>query len=115
MAVRKCPQCLAVIPAGEALAYSNAMECPGCKKRLEISDGSRFIATLAGMLAGVLVWRLTSHGAGTFAWVLPIVYATLAFGIVTPLALAFIADLRLKHEAPPEESVAAHGGAHGSH
>lgn len=115
MAVRKCPLCLAVVPAGEALAYSNSIACPGCHARLEVTDGSRHVATLAGLLAGVLAWRLTSHGAGTFSWVLPVLYSVLAFGIVGPLALAFIADLRLKPEAPPEEPVAAHRSGHGGH
>lgn len=114
MAVRKCPQCLAMIPAGDALAYSNSMECPGCKSRLEVADGSRHIATLAGLLAGLLVWRLTAGGESLLEQVLPVVYAILAFGIVAPLTLAFSADLRLRPEAPPDEPVAAsHGGAHG--
>ena len=116
MAVRKCPQCLVVIPAGEALAYSNALKCPGCGRALEVADGSRHVATLAGMLAAVLVWRLTSGGQGTWAWVLPVVYAIVAFGVIAPLALAFSADLRLKPEAPPEEPVvASHGSGHGGH
>ena len=114
MAVRKCPQCLATIPAGEALAYSNSMECPGCKSRLEVAGASRHIATIAGLLAGLLTWRLTGGSSGTFGWFVHVALAILAFGIVAPLTLAFSADLRLKPEAPPEEPVVASpGGAHG--
>src|SRR5712692_10185037 len=107
MAVRRCPQCLTVVPSGHAVAYSDAIECPGCKAQLEVSAGSRWIATVAGLAAAVLVWRLTRTSAGTLGWVLPVVYAFLALSAVSALALMFIADLRLK----PAQSVAEPGHA----
>lgn len=102
MGARCCPRCMAVVPAGHAVAYSNAIECPGCKAQLEVSDGSRHLATLAGLLAGVLVWRMTRGAGGTLGWVLPMVCSILAYGVVAPLTLAAIADLRLKPETPPQ-------------
>jgi len=102
---------MAVIPAAQAVAYSNAIECPGCRAQLEVSDGSRMLATLAGLLAGLLVWRLTSGGEGTFAWVLPVFYSFLAYGVVSPLALMFLADLRLRPETPAEAVGSSHAAA----
>ena len=113
MAVRKCPQCLAVIPATQALAYSNSIECSGCKKKLIVSDASRFLATLAGLLAAVLVWRLWGSTDGMLGWVKPVLVGFFVFSIVTPLALAFLADLRLKPEEPVYK--AAPASNHGHH
>lgn len=115
MAVRKCPQCLALVPAGHAVAYSNAIECPGCKRRLVVSDGSRYIATLAGLLAAVLVWRMAGPAPGMFGWVLPVVQCFLAFSIVAPLALILVADLRLAPEEPAAPSPSHTHPGHGHH
>ncbi len=103
---------MAKVPAGAVVAYSDGMECPGCKSRLEVSAGSRMIATALGLLAGALVWRLTRNSGGMLGWVLPVVYAFLAFSVVAPLFLMATADLRLKSAEPAAEPVAA-GGSHG--
>lgn len=116
MAIRTCPLCMAKVPAGAAVAYSDSMECPGCKSRLEVSAGSRLLTTTVALLAGTLVWRLTRATAGMLGWVLPMVYAFLAFSVVAPLLLMVTADLRLKLAEPVAEPVAApgheHSGAH---
>ncbi|MBI1738606.1 MAG: hypothetical protein HYR58_05095, partial [Acidobacteria bacterium] len=57
MAARKCPMCLKAVAAGHVAAYSDGMDCPGCGRRLEVSLGSRYLASLAGIAAGVLAWR----------------------------------------------------------
>jgi hypothetical protein len=90
------------VPPGRVVAYTDGMECPGCKTQLEVSRGSRLLATTVGLLAGALVWRLTRFSGGTLGWVLPMVYAFLAFSIVSPLFLMATADLRSK----PAEAVA---------
>jgi len=115
MAARKCPMCLKALPAGHVVAYSDGMNCPGCGRRLEVSLGSRYLACLAGLLAAVLAWRMSDASLGTMGFVLAVLYAFLAFSIVTPLALMLIADLRVKEEEPEAEPVqeAAHG--HGGH
>ena len=111
MDIRKCPQCLAVVPAGRILAQSNDIECPGCKRPLEISAASRSIAMLAGLAAAALVWRLTRASGGMLGWALSVLYAFLGFSLISALALILLADLRSKPEEPvgePEHNAASH-------
>jgi hypothetical protein len=117
MAVRKCPHCLAVIPAPQVVAYTDGIDCPGCKARLEVAAASRFLATATGLLAAIVVWRLSPHAAGTYGWVLPMVYAIFAFSLVAPLMLMAFADLRNRPAEPGAEPVshAAASGPGGHH
>jgi hypothetical protein len=98
------------------------MECPKCDARLEVASGSRTIATLCGLAAGTIAWRLSADSSGDLGAVLPTLYAFLAFGIVSPLVLMFTANLRNApalpvplpahtddHGAPP---AAGHGSDH---
>lgn len=110
MAVRQCPRCLQKIPAGHAVAFTDTIECSGCKTPLEVSAGSRYLATLAGLLAAVLAWRLAGSPEGSLGPVLPMVYAFFALSIVAPLALILIADLRIREVTPVPEPVPATGG-----
>jgi len=80
-------------------------------------DGSRLVAAFAGILAGVLVWQLSSAGAQVaLAWMIPVLYSFLAFGGVSALVLMFTADLRLKPDEPAAAPLVAgspatsHGG-----
>ncbi len=114
MAIRACPLCLARLSPGQVVAFSDGMECPGCKSQLEVSTGSRLLATTLGLLAGALVWRLTRASRGMLDWVLPMVYAFLAFSVVAPLFLMATADLRLKPAGPePVAEPAATAPGHG--
>ncbi|HXR09653.1 MAG TPA: hypothetical protein VN792_02695, partial [Candidatus Acidoferrales bacterium] len=83
MAVRICPHCKTEITAPEAAARSNDIECPKCGTRLEVAPGSRTISTLAGLVAGAIVWRLSAGSTSDLGGVLPTLYAFLAFGIVS--------------------------------
>jgi hypothetical protein len=108
---------MAKVPAGGAVAFSNGMECPGCKAQLEVSAGSRMLATTVGLLAGALVWRMARTSGGMLDWVLPMVYAFLAFCGVAAAWLMATADLRVRPAEPaaePATSAAghAHRGAH---
>ncbi len=108
---------MARVPAGRVAAYSDGVECPGCKRQLEVSFGSRMLAATLGLLAAALVWRLTQSAGGMLGWVLPIVYSFLAFSVVAAVFLMLTADLRLKPAAPaaePETAAAGHGHA-GTH
>jgi DNA-directed RNA polymerase subunit RPC12/RpoP len=122
VAVRICPHCKTEIPAPEAAARSNEIECPKCGTRLEVAPGSRTISTLAGLVAGAIVWRLSAGSTSDLGGVLPTLYAFLAFGIVSPLVLMFTANLRnapavLAPEPAHAPSPAGHdaGGHAGGH
>jgi hypothetical protein len=116
MAVRKCPSCLTTVPAGSVVAFSNDIECPGCKQPLEISPLSRNIAVIAGLVAAAAVyyWAARPDAADSLlGWVLPIVYAFLALSVVEPLVLMATADLRLK--AAGDIAPTGHADAEASH
>lgn len=113
MAARKCPMCLKAVPAGHVVAYSDGMDCPGCGRRLEVSLGSRYLASLAGIAAGVLAWRQSDPAQGEMGFAAAVLWAFLAYSVVAPLVLMIIADLRVKAEEPVAE--AAPAAAHGHH
>jgi hypothetical protein len=120
VAVRICPHCKAEIDAGNVAAFSDSIECPQCKARLEVAPGSRTISTLCGLAAAAIAWHLTGGLTGDLGAVLPTLYAFLAFGIVSPLVLMFTANLRDAPAVPVAEPVRAtgshdtggHGGGH---
>lgn len=100
------------------LALSNGMECPNCHTRLEAASGGRIVGSFAGLAAGWVVWRLTSGLGGPLGDVLPVLYAVLAFGIVSATVLAFSGGLEPAPAAPVVDAAAAsshgtnHGGGH---
>ena len=115
MAVRMCPHCKTEIPAPEAAARSNDIQCPKCGTRLEVAPGSRTISTLAGLAAGVIAWRLSIGSTSDLGSVLPTLYAFLAFGIVSPLVLMFAANLRNAPALPALDPAASPSSAgHGT-
>ena len=117
MAVRMCPHCQTEISAPISVARSNDMECPKCGARLEVASGSRTIATLCGLAAGTISWRLSTGSPTDLGGVLPTLYAFLSFGVVSPLVLMFTANLR-NAPALPVPAVSGHdadsAGGHGS-
>ncbi|MGA8101445.1 MAG: hypothetical protein WB869_04790 [Candidatus Acidiferrales bacterium] len=117
--IRACPICMAVVPAGKVVAHTNDLVCDGCGKPLEISSGSRDIAVYVGFLAGALIWWVSAHSAqsgSALGWALPIVYAVLAFGAVTPAVLMMFADLRIRDVSTVAPSAAAAlPTSHGAH
>ena len=115
MASRVCPQCMRKVPGAAAAAFSDGVECPGCHARLEVSPASRMLAAWAGLAAGWVAWRVTRGGSGILGGALPLLYAVLAFGIVSALAIILSGDLRPAPEAPPAEAAPAASHGHGSH
>ncbi len=118
MAVRKCPYCLAVVPASQVVVYSNDLECPGCRRPLEVARVSRYVSVWLGLAAGAAVWYWDARSTGNeeLGWVLPVVYAFLAFSIVASVVLMLTGDLRLKsadavREAAPSTADAGHGAS----
>ncbi len=117
MAVRMCPHCKTEICPLQGVARSNDIECTKCGARLEVAPRSRTISTLCGLAVGAIVWRLSTGSTSDLGGVLPTLYAFLAFGIVSPLALMFTANLRSAPAVPVAEpahapSTAGYGGGH---
>lgn len=119
MAVRVCPHCKTEISATESASLSNDIVCPKCGARLEIASASRTIATIAGLIAATIVWRLSAGSTTDLGEVLPTLYAFLAFGIVSPLMVMFTANLSNApapptpapaHDAAPGHGAGAPGG-----
>ncbi len=111
MVVRTCPHCKTEISAPEVAAYSNNVECPKCSTRLEIAPGTRTISSLCGLAAAAIAWRASIGSNGDLGGVLPTLYAFLAFGIVSPLALMFSANLRNAPAIPAPEPAHDSGSA----
>jgi hypothetical protein len=87
------------------------MECPHCHTRLAVTDGGRYLSAFAGLAAATVVYRFARISTGLLGWALAIVYAIVAFGIVSPLILMLVADLQT---APPEPEPLAHGAPAGA-
>ncbi len=106
-----------MVPAVYAVALSDGMECPHCQTRLEVTTGSRILATWVGLFMGHVVWHFTNGSTGILGWALPVLYAILAVGITSALMLMAIAGLRLAPAAPVPAAVSAdsHGHAAGHH
>src|ERR1700678_2470372 len=69
MAVRKCPNCGAVMPAGSVAVYSYDLVCASCQHPLAISELSRNSAAFAGLAAGAIAWGIvTLRFAGQLGW-----------------------------------------------
>ena len=105
-----CPHCGNTVPAMRVISLSDGMECPHCQTRLEVANGSRMAATTAGLAVAWLVWRITRDSTNILGFALPVLLSFLAFGIVSPLVLMFVASLRTAPPPPVFEPVAAHGG-----
>jgi DNA-directed RNA polymerase subunit RPC12/RpoP len=121
LAVRVCPHCKTELPAPEVAAHSNDAACPKCGARLEVTPTARTISSLCGLAVAAIVWHLSSGSSTDLGGVLPTVYAFLAFGIVSPLVLMFVANLRNAPAVAVAEpahapSSAGHGvaGGHGA-
>src|SRR5260370_33570320 len=110
LAPRMCPHCGNTVPAMRVISLSDGMECPHCQTRLEVANGSRMAATTAGLAVAWLVWRVTRGSTNILGFALPVLLLFLAFGIVSPLGLMFLASFRAAPPPPVFEAGAAHGG-----
>jgi len=112
VAIRKCPQCLAVVAPGVAAAFSDSIECPQCKTPLEVAIVTRMLAIWAGLAAAFLMWTRVRVHQGLLSWGLTVLLPFLAFAAVSALLTMFTADLR-KREVVAQAEPAADG--HGGH
>ena len=124
MAIRTCPYCQKVIPAGTVLANSYDLVCPGCGKPLEVSRISRNLSVLLALISAYFAWRAATYLApmhGAIGWLLPVLFSVVVYGIVAPLVLVVAGDLSLRTgehvphaHAAVEPSHGGHGGSHGA-
>jgi len=115
MAIRQCPACLTTASMGTAVAYSNDFVCAGCGQHLEVTEGSRVLASALGIVAGYFALRLVPSLEQTLEAGVSALYGLLAYGAVSALSLMLFADLRLipaPAQPPPADAPAAHGGHH---
>lgn len=118
---RKCPNCMAAVPAAKVLPYSNNIVCEPCNSRLEISGFSRNISAFMGLIVAFIIFRMTSayfsQMQSSLGWVFPVLFAYLAYSIAAPAVLLFIADLQLRPFEPEpaqHSAVASHHSHHPS-
>ena len=101
---RKCPNCFSTVPATKVLVYTNDLVCPSCNSPLQVSALSRNISAFAALIVAAIVWRIASaYYSGhqeVLDWVLPVLFAFLAYSLAAPLVLAFVADLQLRPLEP---------------
>lgn len=116
MAMRMCPQCMKSVPATVAAAYSDNIECPHCRATLRVSDATRIIGAFMALLVGWFVYDLTRGPSNPVPWLLPQVYAFLAYSFAYALYVMLAADLVMRPADAPEPVIAdAHAPAHGAH
>jgi hypothetical protein len=114
VANRICPVCGKEVPAALSVAYSNGLDCPHCHSRLDVVEGSRMLPIWGGLAAALLAYELTKSSQGILNFVLPELYAILAFGFVTPLLMMFTA--KMEPAPPPPAAVPASAApSHGHH
>jgi hypothetical protein len=115
---RKCPNCFATVPATKVLVYTNDLACPSCSSPLQVSALSRNISAFAALIVAAIVWRIASAyyagHPGALGWVLPVLFAFLAYSVAVPVVLAFAADLQLRL-LEPAPVVAQMAPAHEHH
>jgi hypothetical protein len=115
VAARVCPQCMKTVPPALAMAFSDALECPHCQVRLEVSSPSRMPAVFIALIVAALAYHLTSNGDNLLTPVLAEFCAILAYGVVSATIIAFMADLQFAPVVVVVTEVAAahgHGGDH---
>ncbi len=96
-----CPLCFAKVPRTLILEKSLVVTCPACHAELEVSRGSRVLASSVGVLAGFAAAHLSAGASGTAQWTLPTVDAFLTFGICSALVLLVHADLVVRPKISP--------------
>ena len=96
-----CPLCFAKVPRTLILKKTLEANCPACHAELEVSRGSRVLASFVGMLAAFVAVHLGGQVSGTAAWSLPIVAAILSFGVCSALVLFVFSDLAVRPKISP--------------
>jgi hypothetical protein len=119
--MRECPQCGKKVSATEVAAYTDEVECPNCQALLKVALPSRVIGAFIGLGVGWLVYGWAQKSlTGDAAWILPTLYAFLAYSFIYTIYVMATADLVMRQaevEAPTlaVTPAAAHGHDGGHH
>jgi len=65
-----CPLCFAKVPRTLILTKTLEVNCPACHAELEVSRGSRVLASFVGILAAFVAVHLGGQASGTAGWTL---------------------------------------------
>jgi len=101
MANHKCPLCFAKVPRALILTKSLEVECPACHAALEISRGSRVLASFVGVLAATVAAHLGGLASETARWSLPIVAAVVTYGVASAIVLFVFSELAVRERISP--------------
>ena len=96
-----CPLCFARVPRTLILTNTLEVECPACHADLEVSRGSRVLASFVGILAAFVAVRLGGQTSGTAGWTLPIVAAIVSFGVCSTVVLILFSELAVRAKISP--------------
>ena len=96
-----CPLCFAKVPRTLILTKTLEVDCPACHAALEVSRGSRVLASFVGILAAFLAMRVGGQASGTAGWTLPIVAAIVSFGVCSALVLILFSELAVRPKISP--------------
>jgi hypothetical protein len=96
-----CPLCFAKVPRTLILTKTLEVDCPACHAELEVSRGSRVLASFVGILAAFVAVHLDGQASGTAGWSLPIVAATVSFGVCSAVGLILFSELAVRPKISP--------------
>ena len=96
-----CPLCLAKVSRTLILTKTLEVDCPACHAELEVSRGSRVLASFVGILAAYVAVHLGGQVSETAGWTLPIVAAIVSFGACSALVLFVFSELAVRPKGSP--------------
>ncbi len=96
-----CPLCFAKVSRTLILTKTLEVDCPACHAELEVSRGSRVLASFVGILAAFVAVHLGGQVSGTAQWSLPIVAAIVSFGVCSAVVLILFSELAVRAKISP--------------
>jgi hypothetical protein len=100
MANRACPLCFVKVPRSLVLTRGDELACPSCHTPLELSRASRVLSAVTGLCAGFIAAHIFLGVSAEGRWVMPVVLAVLAYGVVSALVLYVVSDLVVQPKPP---------------
>ena len=105
---RACPLCFTKVPRALVLTRMENLACPSCHAPLELSRPSKVLGAMAGLLAGIVGFRV-AFGFGEEKWVVSMVAAVFGYGLGSVLALLVLSDLVVRPKPSPGNFPHTHG------